>query len=64
MANSKLTQARTALAHDKNQQAEWLANEAELMADNTAGAAQLAGIERTRAEVARDVDILESELRK
>ena len=41
-----------------------LANEAELMADTTAGNAKLAGLEHTRSAVAHDVDILETELSK
>jgi len=63
VAREKIIQARTALDRNKDQQAEWFANEAELLTELTAGAAQLAGLERTRLEVRRSVDILESELR-
>lgn len=64
VAHDKLTQARDAIAHNKDQKAEWLANEAELMADNTAGAAQLAELEVSRAKISHDVDVLETELHK
>lgn len=64
IAHEKLTQARAAMVHEKDQQAEWLANEAELLADTTAGSAQLAQMEASRAQVSHDVDVLESELRK
>jgi hypothetical protein len=64
VAHDKLTQARDAAEHHKNQKAEWLANEAELLADNTAGSAKLAELEASRAQISHDVDILELELRK
>ncbi len=63
-AQQKLVAAKAAIVRNNDQQAMWLATEAELFAENTAGASKLAGLERTRSEVARDVDILESELRK
>lgn len=64
VAHEKLTQARNAVAHNKDQQAEWLATEAELLADTTAGAAKLAQMEVSRTQISHDVDILELELRK
>ncbi len=63
-AQDKLAEANIALGKDDDRQAEWLANEAELLADTTAGNAKLAGLEHTRGEVAHDVDILETELSK
>jgi hypothetical protein len=63
-AQGKLTEAHAALSRNQDQKAEWLANEAELLADITAGSAQLAGLERTRAQVSHDADVLGSEIRK
>jgi hypothetical protein len=63
-AQDKLATANIALSHNDYRQAEWLANEAELLADTTAGNAKLAGLEHTRSSVAHDVDILEIELSK
>jgi hypothetical protein len=63
-AQDKVAQANIAIRHDDNRQAEWLANEAELLVDTTAGNAKLAGLEHTRSVVAHDVDILELELSK
>jgi len=62
-AQKKLADATVALDDNKNQQALWLAHEAELMATTTAGAAKLAGLVQTRTEIARNIDILETELR-
>jgi len=62
-AQDKLSQARDALSHGKDQQAEWLATEAELATDATASTAQLAELQRLRAELGHAVDVLESELR-
>ena len=64
VAHEKLTQARAALTHEKDQQAEWLANEAELLADTTAGAAKLTEMEASRVQISHDVDVLETELHK
>jgi hypothetical protein len=63
-AQAKLAEANVAIGRDDNRQAEWLANEAEMLADTTAGNAKLAGLEQTRTAVAHDVNILEVELRK
>lgn len=61
-AHDKLEQARNAVRLGHNQQGEWLANEAELASDATAGAAQLAQMEHTRSELGHAVDVLQSEL--
>ena len=63
-AQAKLAEANVAISQDANRQAEWLANEAELLADTTAGNARLAELEHTRSAVAHDVDVLEVELSK
>jgi hypothetical protein len=63
-AQSKLNEARAAAARNQDQAAEWRANEAEQFADITAGGAQLAGLERTRAQVGHAVEVLASEVRK
>ena len=63
-AQAKLAEANVAISQDDNRQAEWLANEAEMLADMTAGNAKLAGLEQTRSAVAHDVNILEVELSK
>ena len=63
-AQRKLGEARIAANNGQQQSAEWFATEAELLANTTAGVAKLAGLESTRREMARSVDILENELRK
>ncbi len=60
LAHDRLTQARAALAQRNNRQAEWLANEAEVQADNTASAGQLAKLQQTRADLGHDVEILDA----
>lgn len=62
-AHDRLDQAREALRRGRDQQAEWLANEAELASDATASAAQLNQLELSRAELGHAVSVLESELR-
>ena len=61
-AHDRLDQARDALRRGRDQQAQWLANEAELASDATASAAQLNQLELSRAELGRAVSVLESEL--
>ncbi len=63
-AQRTLKDAQIALEHHDNQDAEWLANEAELSADVTAAGAKLTALEHTRTEIANNVNILEIELRK
>ncbi len=63
-AQQKLADAHAAMANDRSRDAMWLANEAELLADTTAGKAKLAGMENTRREIAHDVDVLASALNK
>lgn len=62
-AHDRLDQAREALKRGRDQQAEWLANEAELASDATVSAAQLAQLELSRAELGHAVNVLELELR-
>ena len=62
-AHDRLDQSRDALKRGRDQEAEWLANEAELASDATASAAQLAQLERSRTELEQAVRVLESELR-
>ena len=59
-AHDRLTQARTFLAEHDNRKAEWMANEAEVKADETAGAGQLAKLQQTRADLGHDVEILDA----
>ena len=63
-AQQRLSDAHTAIDRHHHREARWFANEAELLADTTAGSAKLAGLERTRAEVAHSVDVLTVEIRK
>ncbi|MHB1204152.1 MAG: hypothetical protein ACYCZX_01180 [Rhodospirillaceae bacterium] len=63
-AQQRLADARTAVDHNHDREALWFANEAEMLADTTAGAAKLAGLEHTRAEIAHSVDVLTAEIRK
>ena len=63
-AQARLTEAHTALEHHRDRQAVWYANEAEVLADTTAGAAKLAGLEHVRADAAREVDVLTSDSHK
>ena len=63
-AQQRLSDAQIAADHNHDREALWFANEAEMLADTTAGAAKLAGLEHTRAEVAHSVDVLAAEIRK
>lgn len=58
LAHDRLTQANAAIAHNDNRQAEWLANEAEILADNAAGAGKLARLVQIRTDASHQVDLL------
>ncbi len=63
-AQQRLADARIAAEKNHDREALWLASEAELLADVTAGSAKLAGLQHTRAEVAHGIEILNAEIRK
>ena len=63
-AQQRLADAHAAVDHNHDREALWFATEAEMLAETTAGAAKLAGLEHTRAEVAHSVDVLTAEIRK
>jgi hypothetical protein len=64
IAQQKIDGAREAFRRDRNRDAEYLAMEAEVWAEVAASANELAGLERTRIELARAVDILAVEVGK
>ncbi|WP_041793939.1 hypothetical protein [Pararhodospirillum photometricum] len=61
MAQEKLKEARAASARGNDQQAQWRASEAELLADTTAGTSRLSSLERIRTETSHSIKMLTSE---
>jgi hypothetical protein len=64
IAQQKVDAAKDAFRRDKNRFAEYYAMEAEVWAEVAASNNELAGLERTRGELARAVDILAVEINK
>ncbi len=64
IAQQKIDAAKDAFRRDKNRFAEYYAMEAEVWAEVAASNNELTGLERTRAELARAVDILAVEINK
>lgn len=62
IAQRKIMEAREALRRDRNKEAEYISMEAEVWAEAAAAMNDLAGMERTRMEMARAVDILAVEV--
>jgi hypothetical protein len=63
LAQQKLNDARNAYDRNRNEHAEWYAQESEVWAEVAAQMIELDGLENTRIELDRSVAILDAEIR-